>query len=385
MNPRTIRGSSLRDALSRVRANLGEDAVVLETRPLPELETGAGAPYEILAASAMESREHLRLDHVETLSDVTTLLHTVRKELRELQSALPTSTITVETLNETLADPLEEMRATLERLEGSRGEPAERAADGDPFVHDLIIGGVEPVLARILSERARTRAAPTSGLGIARVPDLHGEFIRCLSVTEPLWSRGAPTAIAMVGPTGVGKTRTIAKLATLSTFVHNRSVGVISTDVKRIGGTETLETLAELAGVPFEAVSDVQDLKAALCAMGARDLVLVDTPGVSPWDDDGLAGLDAMFAATGLERHLVLTSDTPTDRARLLGKRFGGSHLRSLIVTKVDESAGPGSVLSGVWGTGLPISHVCDGQSIPDTCHAIDPERWSERVVGTRT
>ena len=385
MNPRTIRGSSLRDALSRVRANLGEDAVVLETRPLPELETGAGAPYEILAASAIESRDHLQLDHVETLGDVTTLLHTVRKELRELQSALPASTVTAETLTETLVPPLEEMRATLERLEGNRGEAADRSADGDPFVHDLIIGGVEPVLARILSERARTRAAPTSGLRIARVPDLHAEFIRCLSVTQPLWSPGAPKAVAMVGPTGVGKTRTIAKLATLSTFVHNRSVGVISTDVKRIGGTETLETLAELAGVPFEAVSDVQDLKAALCAMGARDLVLVDTPGVSPWDDDGLAGLDAMFAATGLERHLVLTSDTPTDRARLLGKRFGGSHLRSLIVTKVDESAGPGSVLSGVWGTGLPISHVCDGQSIPDTCHAIDPERWSERVVGTRT
>ena len=116
MNPRTIRGSSLRDALSRVRANLGEDAVVLETRPLPERETGAGVPYEILAASAIESRDHLRLDHVETLGDVTTLLHTVRKELRELQSALPKSAITAQTLNETLTLPLEEMRATLGRV-----------------------------------------------------------------------------------------------------------------------------------------------------------------------------------------------------------------------------------------------------------------------------
>ena len=136
---------------------------------------------------------------------------------------------------------------------------------------------------------------------------------------------------------------------------------------------------------PFEAVADVPDLRAALRAMSACDLVLVDTPGVSPWDDDGLRELEQLFTSTGLERHLVLTSDTPTDRARLMAKRFGGSHLRSLVLTKVDESAGPGSVLSSAWGTGLPISHICDGQAIPDTCHEMDPERWSERVVGTRT
>jgi flagellar biosynthesis GTPase FlhF len=385
MNTLTIRGSSLRDALSRVRAHLGEDAVVLETRALPEEHTGQGAPYEILASTSISAREHLQLSHVETLDDVTMLLHTLRSEIQEIRTALPTSTQDEATLTGMMQRHFEELKGTVERLRASPAESGERTSGGDPFVHELIIGGVEPVLARILSERARTRAAPRSGLGIARVPDLRGEFVRSLSVTDPLWSRDGRVALALVGPTGVGKTRTIAKLATLTTFVHNRSVGVISTDVKRIGGTETLETLAELAGVPFEAVGDVQDLRAALRAMSAYDLVLVDTPGVSPWDDDGLGDLERLFAATSLERHLVLTADTPTDRARLMAKRFGGSHLKSLVLTKLDESSGPGSVLSSVWGSGLPISHVCDGQSIPDTCHAMDPERWSERVVGSRT
>jgi flagellar biosynthesis GTPase FlhF len=385
MNTLTIRGSSLRDALSRVRARLGEDAVVLQTRALPEVQIGQGTPYEILAATSIGARKHLQLSHVETLDDVTVLLHTLRAEIHEIRTALPSSTQEEATLTELIQRHFEELKGTVERLCSSPSEVGERLSGGDPFVHELIVGGVEPVIARILSERARTRAAPRSGLGIARVPDLHGEFVRSLSVTEPLWSREGRVALAMVGPTGVGKTRTIAKLATLTTFVHNRSVGVISTDVKRIGGTETLETLAELAGVPFEAVGDVQDLRAALRAMSACDLVLVDTPGVSPWDDDGLGELEQLFSATSLERHLVLTSDTPTDRARLIARRFGGSHLKSLVLTKLDESSGPGSVLSSVWGTGLPISHVCDGQSIPDTCHAMNPERWSERVVGTRT
>ena len=385
MNPRTIRGSSLRDALSRVRERLGVDAVVLQTRALPEIQTGQGAPYEILAASSIAAREHLQLDHIESLEDVTVLLHTLRNEVREIQRALPAPASGDAAFTESMQRQFEELKKAIERARPSEPAAGERTSGGDPFVHDLILGGVEPVLARILSERARTRAAPRAGLSIARVPDLHEEFTRCLTVTLPLWSREARVTAALVGPTGVGKTRTIAKLATLGTFVHNRRVGVISTDVKRIGGTETLETLTELAGVPFEAVGDVQDLRAAVRAMATCDLILVDTPGVSPWDDGGLQELESLLGATQLERHLVLTSDTPTDRARLLAKRFGGSHLRSLILTKVDESAGPGSVLSSVWGTGLPISHVCDGQSIPDTCHEIDPERWSERVVGQRT
>jgi len=385
MNPRTIRGSSLRDALSQGRIRLGEDAITLETRALLETETGLDAPYEILATTSIHARDHLRLSHVETLDDVSVLLHTLRNEIREIHTALPSSTQEEERVASMVQSQLDELKAAVRRLGTRAGEAGERSSGGDPFVHELVVGGVEPVLARILSERARTRAAPRSGLGIARVPDLRAEFVRSLTVAKPLWSRDGRVAVAMVGPTGVGKTRTIAKLATLTTFVHNRSVGVISTDVKRIGGTETLETLANLAGVPFEAVTDVQDLRAALRAMSACDLVLVDTPGVSPWDDDGLRELEDLISSSGLERHLVLTSDTPTDRARLMAKRFGGSHLRSLVLTKVDESSGPGSVLSSVWGTGLPISHICDGQAIPDTCHAMDPERWSERVVGTRT
>jgi flagellar biosynthesis protein FlhF len=277
---------------------------------------------------------------------------------------------------------LRAIRSTLHEDAGSRSQ-TKVLTSGDPFIRGLVLGGVEPVLARILSERARARAAPTQGLGVARVPDLAGELIRALSTADPLWSLKGRTLVALVGPTGVGKTRTIAKLAALSTFVHNRSVGVISTDLNRMGASATLAALADVCGVAFASAGDGPSLACAVQDLGPRDLVLIDTPGLSPWDDAGLLELDALLDSTPIERHLVLSASTPSDRARTLARRFGGDRLRSIVVTKVDESDGPGAILSSVWGTGLGLSHVCDGQEIPNSCHGIDPQRWSQRVVGS--
>jgi flagellar biosynthesis protein FlhF len=323
-------------------------------------------------------------NRLEGFDDVSMLLHTLTGELRDIRAAVETGPPAPgQQAMATVQGQFEELKTTLERLTEQVRDGLDRTHPSDPFVHRLVLGGVEPVLARILSERARARSAPQRGLVVARVPDMGAELARALATTGPLWARDGRATVALVGPTGVGKTRTIAKLATLTTFVHNRSVGVISTDVNRIGGTETLQALSGIAGIAFEAAGDARALDRALRAMGGRRLILVDTAGVSPWDDAGLLAMDDLLTNVPVERHLVLAADTPADRARLIARRFGGPHLRSLVVTKVDESAGPGSVLSSVWGTGLPASHICDGQEIPHTCHEIDPERWSESVTGT--
>jgi flagellar biosynthesis protein FlhF len=384
MSPRTIRGSSLRDALSRVRAELGAGAIVIETRALPQARSGEGTPYEILAAPDDLSLSHSERDRLEGFDDMSMLLHTLTGELRNIHAIVETQPeMPGDRAMAVIEGQLGELRTALHRLGQQVTDGLDRNHSSDPFVHQLVIGGVEPVLARILSERARARAAPRHGLGLARVPDVGAELARALAVTGPLWARDGRATVAFVGPTGVGKTRTIAKLATLTTFVHNRPVGVISTDINRIGGTETLEELSAIAGIDYEVAGDARALDRAVRAMGGHRLILVDTAGVSPWDDAGLLATDHLLADASVERHLVLAADTSADRARLIGRRFGGSHLRSLVVTKVDESAGPGSVLSSVWGTGLPVSQICDGQEIPHTCHEINPERWSESVTGT--
>ncbi len=232
-----------------------------------------------------------------------------------------------------------------------------------------------------------SRAAPAVGLSVARPPDLTGELMACLPVAPPIFRARAagavePRVAALVGPTGAGKTRTLVKLAALATFAHDRRVAIVTTDVHRIGGVEPLQAFCRILRIPLRQASGGEELQRALRTAGAgKDLVLVDTPGCGPWDEDGLAYLSEVLSGSRIERHLVVSAASRSDDVRALARRFGGDGLDSVIATKLDEARGPGALLSATWGSGSRLSHACDGQEVPDTCHVVDAQEWAERIV----
>lgn len=184
---------------------------------------------------------------------------------------------------------------------------------------------------------------------------------------------------AMVGPTGVGKTTTVAKLAARFAMQHGqRHVALISTDTYRIGAHEQLMTYGRLLGVPVHAANDTQELQKLLHKLHDKKLVLIDTAGMSQRD----LGLSQQFAhlshpASMIKPYLVLSANAQLSTLDEVITAFKKANLAGCILTKLDEAASLGGVLSAVIKHHLPTAYVSNGQKVPED---IQPARARDLV-----
>lgn len=177
----------------------------------------------------------------------------------------------------------------------------------------------------------------------------------------------ARRVVALVGPTGVGKTTTLAKLAANFRLREKVRVGVVTVDTYRVAAVEQLRTYAEIIDLPMEVVATPAEMRTAIDGMAELDLVLIDTAGRSPRDKTQIEELRQLLAeASPDETHLVLST---TATARGLGEaieRFGVVKPTSLLLTKLDESPTLGHTVGPLFASGLPVSYLTDGQSVPE-------------------
>ncbi len=191
-----------------------------------------------------------------------------------------------------------------------------------------------------------------------------------------------PLVQALIGPTGVGKTTTIAKLAASYKLRHGRSVGLITADTYRIAAVDQLRTYAGIIGIPLEIVLDPSDLPRAMDKHASCDVVLVDTPGRSPRDAARLDQLSGVLEAIGpCRRHLVLSAGASGAVLRAAADRFGRMNPDALIVSKADEAGALGVLMDIARLTGLPLSFVTTGQEVPDDIEVARAERLARAVL----
>jgi flagellar biosynthesis protein FlhF len=187
---------------------------------------------------------------------------------------------------------------------------------------------------------------------------------------------------ALVGPTGIGKTTTIAKLA--AHFVQRRgpdAVGLLSIDSYRIGAREHLGAYARMLGVPMKCATTPAELARALEEWSRRSLVLVDTAGVGQ-QDLRLREQAALLRSRGGRIRPLLVLPANADLATLddIVRAHAPLAPAACVVTKIDEAASLGPVLSATMRAGLPIAHLCDGQRVPEDLHAAAPRKvWLVR------
>ncbi|MGP1271899.1 MAG: flagellar biosynthesis protein FlhF [Phycisphaerales bacterium] len=189
---------------------------------------------------------------------------------------------------------------------------------------------------------------------------------------------GRPLTVALIGPTGVGKTTTVAKLAATSKLRHGRSVGLITTDTYRIAAVEQLRTYADIIGLPIRVVSSPSEMRPAIEALGELDEILIDTAGRSQHDEERLTELRGYLdEADPHETHLVLSSVASEAVLMRSAESFGRLEPNRVIFTKLDEAVNTGVLLAVVRRVGVALSFVTTGQEVPDH---IEPGR-SDRLA----
>lgn len=194
---------------------------------------------------------------------------------------------------------------------------------------------------------------------------------------------GIPHVAAFVGPTGVGKTTTIAKLAALLSFQRKMRVGLISVDNYRVGALEQLKAYASIMGLPCARAFNSQDLSNALDRMRSLDVVLIDTAGHSHFDkqriDDIVKLMNADFRIT---THLVLSVTSESTIMEDAASAFSVFKPDTLVFTKVDEIKRCGKILDQLNRIQLPVSLVANGQRVPEDLVVPDKRQLLKIILG---
>jgi flagellar biosynthesis protein FlhF len=360
MNFETFRGRDVAEAVAAVKAAYGSNAVISSTRHVTNGKSGGfGTSFvEVRAAPGAERSAP---------SSTRTPAPFVREVMRRAQPAtatpLPPPAAVPTTPTPPRSDPameaeLRAVRAMLEEL-ASATRPRGRA------VAILNSAGIEGALATELAQGA-------SKLGKGGV-ELH-KWLRS-RIASRLTVKGSPVdapgrrLVACVGPTGVGKTTTVAKLAARAHLEKERSVAVITMDTFRVGAVEQMRRFVELMGIELHVANDPAQFAAALVKCDRAEVVLVDTASRAPSDRVAMSMLaECLRGATSREVDVLLTVPAMI-RARdveRLHSVYETCPPTGLVVTKLDETDQIGGTVHAAVRGNIPLVHLCKGPRVPE-------------------
>lgn len=252
----------------------------------------------------------------------------------------------------------------------------------------------DPLQARVLEQLTAMDIAPDIAAALAAKALLHAgvknqehipltlllKYLRTVDKTSALNSG----VIAIVGPTGAGKTTTIAKLAARWTMQYgSKDLALVSTDGYRIGAREQLATYARILGAPMHSANNGKELSRVLERLRGKKMVLIDTAGMGPRDvrlSEHLAELQ--LGAAGARVLLALPAQGEANAQEEIVKSFARVAPAACVLTKLDEAASLGAVLSTTLRHKLPIAYLCNGQRVPEDVHSAYERRvWLIRAA----
>ena len=198
----------------------------------------------------------------------------------------------------------------------------------------------------------------------------------------------APKVVLFMGPTGVGKTTTIAKIASSFTVDEKKKVALLTADTYRIAAAEQLRTYANILEVPFRVVYAPEDVKAAINDLHGFDYIFVDTAGHSHQNEEQLANmkklLETISEIAEYQAFLVLSATTKYKDLLKIASNYRDITDYQLIFTKLDETATLGNLLNVKLHTDTPIAFVTCGQNVPDDIELFNPQKTVKQLLSTK-
>lgn len=392
MEVKTFEAFTMKDAIKAVKSQFGHDAVILKTNERPGRD-GKGKIYEVTASpsgasfrsGARSSGSKEPVLSGEDIANWQRSLNEIKRRIDHLESV---------SLKREHLDGLEsgivEVRAILGEVLSEKSETIYQGLDEDlsQIIRRLQMMDVGDMELVDITKYLKSLPIPKGLKDQDRVNYLHTHAIKWMMKRvkiAPLWNpvMGERQVQVLVGPSGVGKSTTVAKLAAKFFLKEEKSVVILSYDNHRLGATEQMRIFAKVIGVPFESISRLEDLDQILVKHEDKDLILLDTAGCSPKSKEAIDELKVLKDMTiAVSYHLVLSA---TDKKHQIEKNIRGFNplgIQSLIFTKLDESWSYGEIFNSGLKWGIPLSYFGIGQHVPEDLERASRERVVERIFG---
>jgi flagellar biosynthesis protein FlhF len=432
MNVKTYQGTSMADALAKVKQDLGSSAVILHTRSFKrgglmglgarnvvEITAGVNINVQARKKSAPARAQAPALQALGSRDAGTAVLDApAASERHPLKSAYAAARLarTADTAAATAAtrqmaasvlqEPAFELRNEISSLRtmvesllqrtASTGQRADLPETLSKLYTQLIEQQVSDEIAYRVVDDVKAELSPEQLSNQTLIRERLTQKLEQMlpanlaSVARPATGVGC-RSICLIGPTGVGKTTTIAKLAAALKLRQKQKVGLITIDTYRIAAVDQLRTYANIIGVPLKVVLTPAELVAAMKEMsaggagGGCDTILIDTAGRSHADQLKLNEL-AQFIAVGkpTEVHLVLSSTTTQEAMEAALERFSSVRVDQIIFTKLDEAVSFGVLLNVARIAARALSYLTTGQDVPDNIEVGQPRRLARLILGEK-
>lgn len=376
MNVRKFYASNTRDALRQVRDALGEDAIILSNRQVMggiEIMAVADRDVDSLAAAGVPTPPPRAPKMMAQPAPPPP------RQERKVAPPPPPAAVGQETPlpDAVIKDIIKEIKFLRGMVEGQLagfawGDLQRRDPAKVEILRSLLAVGLSPTLSRQLLDRLPADSDFNKGLRWVKAALTHN--LRVVSPEDDIVDKGG--IYALVGPTGVGKTTTVAKLAARCTLKHGPSkVVMLTTDSYRIGAHEQLRIYGKILGVPVYAIKDESDFQLTLSDLRHKHLVLIDTVGMSQRDRRVAEQIEMLSGNGRKVRRLLLLSATSQgstleEVARTYeSSAFPDSEMAGCILTKIDEAVSIGNVLDVIIRHRLLLHFVTNGQRVPEDMH----------------
>lgn len=404
MQVKKYHAANMQEALKLVRRDLGSQAIIMSTRTVDEVRDGGSAGrqrgVEVVAAIDYEIDSstpgtkpfsQLVKNKISPWEDPLSekeSLKSIQRELKELKEMTKQSAGLLEgDRNDATYMELKELKWMTQFLL-KQVAPVKNYHFPEQLVHfycQMLKQGVcEEIALKLIKELNQDLSPDALGNRDRVRESLISKIEKELLLTDPVdLVPGGARIVALVGPTGVGKTTTAAKLAAVYALEKKMKVALITIDTYRIAAAEQLKVYAGIMGLPFKRVSSAKELSQTLAQFADMDLILIDTAGRSQRDQLQLKELKSFLRQSfAVEVCLVMSITHKEDTLSATGRQFELLPIDSIIFTKLDEVYSYGSIVNQLYRMKKPLSYLTTGQRVPEDIEIATRERIIPLILG---
>lgn len=366
--------NSMNEAMTRIRYELGKDAVIISQRKIRKSGLKGFFSKKVIEVTA--AVENVKKSD-ESMADSIKAIKKVAEKEGIGENSRGTSTFKRETTEKDAAkdmDIVKEMQEMKNLLADMMNKTPQKTIRKTKLQTKIEANEINEKVEKKILTKVKSMEGDQGELDKAR------QAIESMISIADVKMDGA---VVLVGPTGVGKTTTIAKLAGKLSLVDKKKVGLITIDTYRIGAVEQLKTYADIMNIPFKVVFTLKEMEASIEAMKDCDVILIDTTGRSSKNTMQISELRAFVARVKTTNvHLVLSCTTKNSDINSIIEGFKLLNYNNVIITKLDETSTYGSILNILDAAKKPLSYITTGQNVPDDIKCITASEVTSLILG---